>query len=109
MRSVAVYAVPDDRVGDRVMVAVEVDDVDAFDVESSTSSCWRSATSDPKWVPRFVRRDAELPKLASMKIDKTRLRRDAWTAPGVWWRPARGEPLRPMTHDDAAAAAHLLP
>src|SRR5262249_26637834 len=31
-RSVAVYAVPDDPVGDRVMVAIEVADVDAFDV-----------------------------------------------------------------------------
>ena len=33
VRSVAVYAVPDERVGDRVMVAVEVDDRDAFDIE----------------------------------------------------------------------------
>jgi hypothetical protein len=39
-------------------------------------------------VPRFVRRDAEPPKLASMKIDKTRLRRDAWTT------RASGEPPR---------------
>ena len=33
VRSAAVYAVPDDPVGDRVMVAVEVDDVDAFDLD----------------------------------------------------------------------------
>ncbi|MDP9332861.1 MAG: AMP-binding protein, partial [Actinomycetota bacterium] len=33
VRSVAVYAVPDERVGDRVMVAIEVDDVEGFDVE----------------------------------------------------------------------------
>ena len=32
VRSAAVYAVPDDPVGDRVMVAVEVDDLAGFDV-----------------------------------------------------------------------------
>src|SRR6185295_18266531 len=34
VRSVAVYAVPDERVGDRVMVALEVDDRDAFAVDA---------------------------------------------------------------------------
>ena len=28
----------------------------------STSSCWRSPTSDPKWVPRFVRSDRRAPQ-----------------------------------------------
>jgi fatty-acyl-CoA synthase len=108
VRSAAVYAVPDDPVGDRVMVAVEVDDVDAFDVERFDEFVLAQRDLGPKWVPRFVRRDAELPKLASMKIDKTRLRRDAWTTPGVWWRPARGEPLRPLTPTDLEALARLL-
>jgi fatty-acyl-CoA synthase len=108
VRSAAVYAVPDDPVGDRVMVAVEVDDVDAFEIERFDEFVLAQRDLGPKWVPRFVRRDAELPKLASMKIDKTRLRRDAWTTPGVWWRPARGEPLRPLTPTDLEALAHLL-
>jgi len=43
-----------------------------------------------------------------MKTDKTRLRREAWNTTGVWWRPARGEQLRPITPADADAMAHLL-
>jgi hypothetical protein len=29
-----------------------------------------------------------------MKIDKMRLRREAWRAGQVFWRPGKGEPLR---------------
>ena len=61
----------------------------------------------PKWVPSFVRVTPELPKLASMKIDKTRLRREGWDAPAVNWRPGGGEPLRPMTAADVAALEPL--
>ena len=109
VRSASVYAVPDDPVGDRVMVAVEVDDVDGFDVEAFDEFVLAQRDLGPKWVPRFVRVDAELPKLASMKIDKTRLRRDGWSAPRVWWRPARDERLRAITADDLDALAHLRP
>ena len=42
----------------------------------------RSPTSGPSGCPSFVRVTAELPKLASMKIDKTRLRREGWDAAG---------------------------
>ena len=62
----------------------------------------------PKWIPAFVRPTGELPKLASMKLDKTRLRAEAWETPGTYWRPARGEALRPLTDDDRAALAPLL-
>ena len=108
VRSVAVYAVPDERVGDRVMVAIEVDDPDTFDVEQFDAFLAEQPDLGTKWMPSFVRVVAELPKLASMKLDKTRLRREAWREPAVWWRPARGEKLRPMTNDDVTAMAHLL-
>ena len=62
----------------------------------------------PKWVPAFVRTTAELPKLASMKIDKTTLRREAWTAGDVYWRPARGEGLRPLSPADRRRLDPLL-
>ena len=108
-RSVAVYAVPDDPVGDRVMVAIEVDDLDAFDVDDFDRFLARQPDLGPKWLPSFVRPTGELPKLASMKLDKTRLRREAWRAPGpVYWRPARGERLRPLTDDDLERLAPLL-
>ncbi len=108
-RSVAVFAVPDDPVGDRVMVAIEVTDVDEFDVEEFDAFLARQPDLGPKWIPSFVYPTAELPKLASMKIDKTRLRSSGWTAPGTYWRPARDATLRPMTASDVERLSHLRP
>jgi fatty-acyl-CoA synthase len=62
----------------------------------------------PKWLPAFVRVTTELPKLASMKIDKMRLRREAWRPDGVVWRPGKGQPLRPLSGDDRDRLAPLL-
>ncbi len=107
VRSAAVYAVPDDPVGDRVMVAVEVDDETAFDLDEFDAFVQAQPDLGPKWVPSFVRVTPELPKLASMKIDKTRLRREGWDAPAVNWRAGRGDPLRPMTAADVAALEPL--
>jgi fatty-acyl-CoA synthase len=107
VRSAAVYAVPDDPVGDRVMVALEVDDLDAFDLTAFDEFVQAQPDLGPKWVPSFVRVTPELPKLASMKIDKTRLRREGWDAPAVSWRAARGEALHPMTVADTAALEPL--
>ncbi len=90
VRSVAVYAVPDDPVGDRVMVALELDHGSSFDPVAFDEFLAAQPDLGPKWVPAFVRTTAELPKLASMKIDKTTLRREAWTAGDVYWRPAKG-------------------
>ncbi len=109
VRSAAVYAVPDDPVGDRVMVAVEVEEGSDFDLTTFDEFVQAQPDLGPKWVPSFVRIAPELPKLASMKIDKTRLRREGWDAPAVSWRPGRGDQLRPMTADDVAALAHLRP
>jgi fatty-acyl-CoA synthase len=108
MRSVAVYAVPDDPVGDRVMVAVET----AAGAPISPEGFDRFLAEQPdlgtKWKPHFVRVVEELPKLASMKIDKQRLRREAWRADGVWWRPEKGGPLVPMREADVQRLEHLL-
>jgi fatty-acyl-CoA synthase len=108
VRSVAVYAVPDDPVGDRVMVALELwDDRPLDPVELDT---FLDAQPDlgPKWVPAFVRVDRELPKLSSTKIDKKALRADAWRPAGVLWRPGRNERLRPLTDEDRDALDRLL-
>jgi len=107
-RSAAVYAVPDDPVGDRVMVAIEVADVDAFDMHDFDDFLAQQRDLGPKWLPSFVRPAAELPKLASMKIDKTRLRKEAWLAPGTYWRPARGAPLQSLTPPDLERLARVL-
>jgi fatty-acyl-CoA synthase len=55
-----------------------------------------------------VRVTDELPKLASMKVDKMALRRAAWTEGEVFWRPAKGEPLRPLTAADRGRLDPLL-
>ena len=108
VRSVAVYAVPDDPVGDRVMAALELRDGAAFD--SAALDTFLDAQPDlgPKWVPSFVRITDELPKLSSMKLDKTRLRHEAWQVGDVVWRPTRHDRLRPLTEEDRRALDPLL-
>ena len=108
VRSVAVYAVPDDPVGDRVMVGLELRDGVAFDAAAFDDFLRDQPDLGTKWVPAFVRVDTELPKLASMKIDKSRLRREAWRDGSVHWRPAKGEDLRPLDDADRSRLAPLL-
>jgi fatty-acyl-CoA synthase len=110
VRTVAVYAVPDDPVGDRVMVALELGDGAGFDPAEFDAFLGSQPDLGPKWVPSFVRVAGELPKLASMKLDKTALRRQGWRAgdDAVYWRPARGEGLRPLTDGDRRSLDHLL-
>ncbi|HZQ59428.1 MAG TPA: AMP-binding protein [Acidimicrobiales bacterium] len=108
IRSAAVYAVPDDPVGDRVMAAVELRDGVAFDPAGFDAFLAAQPDLGTKWAPAFVRTTTELPKLASMKLDKTRLRREAWRTGDIYWRPARGEPLRPLDDRDRARLEPLL-
>ena len=74
VRSVAVYAVPDDPVGDRVMVALELADRAEFDPAAFDAFLDRQPDLGTEVAAR-VRAgvDDELPKLASMKVDKMRL------------------------------------
>jgi fatty-acyl-CoA synthase len=111
VRSVAVYAAPDDPVGDRVMVALELAAGARFDPAAFDAFLDGQTDLGPKWRPAFVRVTEELPKLASMKIDKQRLRREAWRgeASPVYWRPAKGDALRPLSDADRAGLARLLP
>ena len=108
VRSVAVYAVPDDPVGDRVMVALELVSESTFDPVGFDAFLDAQPDLGTKWRPAFVRVTDELPKLASMKVDKGRLRREAWRAPTVFWRPGRAEALRPLDDDGRARLDPLL-
>jgi fatty-acyl-CoA synthase len=108
VRSAAVYAVPDDPVGDRAMVALELEAGAEFDPQSFDEFLGRQSDLGPKWVPAFVRVTSELPKLASMKIDKMRLRREAWQEGRVYWRPAKNDGLRLLEESDRATLALLL-
>jgi fatty-acyl-CoA synthase len=109
VRSLAVYAVPDDPVGDRVMVALELRGDARFDPAAFDEFLDRQPDLGTKWRPAFIRVTDELPKLASMKVDKQRLRRDAWREGEVFWRSGKGEPLVPLGTDDRRRLDPLLP
>jgi fatty-acyl-CoA synthase len=99
-RGVAVYAVPDPVVGDRAMAALELNDPLTFDADDFDAFLRAQSDLGPKWIPTFVRVSGDLPKLASFKVDKTRLRREAWNAGDVYWRPNRNESLRVLAPAD---------
>jgi fatty-acyl-CoA synthase len=108
IRSVAVYAVPDDPVGDRVMAAVELEAGAMFEPMAFDRFLDEQPDLGTKWRPAFVRVTEELPKLASMKIDKQRLRREAWRVELVFWRPGRDEELREVDQRDRKRLDPLL-
>jgi len=107
-RTAVVYAVPDAPVGDLVMAALEIEDPDGFDVTRFDDFLTSQPDLGPKWMPRFVRVSQELPKSASLKVDKTRLRREAWLEDPVYWRPTRDDRLRLLTDVDRKALADRL-
>jgi fatty-acyl-CoA synthase len=107
-RSAVIYAVPDAPVGDQVMAALELDAPESFDIGLFEEFLAGQADLGPKWLPAFVRLSNDLPKLASLKVDKTRLRREAWLSDPVYWRPNRGESLRLMTEADRKSLADRL-
>jgi fatty-acyl-CoA synthase len=109
VRSVAVYAVPDDLAGDRVMAALEWRDGAAFDPNAFDRFLRDQADLGPKWIPSFVRLEDELPKLSSMKVNKKLLRTEAWRADRVVWRPFKSDSLRDLTRDERERLDRLLP
>ena len=109
VRTSAAYAVPDPAVGDRVMVAVELKTGSQFDPVEFDRFLADHPDMSPKWQPSFVRIVEALPVLASLKVDKRTLRREAWECDDpVWWRSARGGPLALLGPDDVAGMSDLL-
>jgi fatty-acyl-CoA synthase len=105
IRSAAVYAVPDRAVGDRVMAAIDLQAGETFDAEGFDGFLDGHSDLSPKWRPRFVRVMEAVPVLASLKVDKRLLRRQAWEcADPVWWRPTGRDPLVLL---DAAGKSQL--
>jgi fatty-acyl-CoA synthase len=94
VRTSAAYAVPDSAVGDRVMVAVEPNEGYTFDPVDFDLFLDGHRDLSPKWRPSFVRVVEALPVLASLKVDKRMLRRQAWECDDpVWWRSSRDDGL----------------
>jgi fatty-acyl-CoA synthase len=94
----AVYAVPDEEVGDQVMAAIELRPGTGFDPGDFDEFLSEQPDLGTKWSPRYVRIASALPMTETQKILKRRLRRERWdVADPVWWRPSKGAPLEAMT------------
>jgi fatty-acyl-CoA synthase len=105
----AVYAVPDPRVGDLVMAALELRDGARFDPGAFETFLAGQADLGTKMAPRFLRQVAAMPVTATLKTVRRDLRREAWICDDpVWWRPARDEAYRPLTADDEASLLALF-
>src|SRR5215468_460651 len=100
----AVYAVPDEEVGDQVMAALQLAEPEQFDSADFDAFLGEQSDLGTKWSPRYVRTTASLPVTQTAKVQKRQLRGERWEcAEPVFYRPARGEPLRRMTARDVAA------
>ena len=97
----AVYAVPDEDVGDQVMAALDLRPGAAFDPDDFDTFLDEQPDLGTKWSPRYLRVMDAIPVTETQKPMKRLLRRERWAvADDVYWRPAKGEPLRPMSDGD---------
>jgi fatty-acyl-CoA synthase len=89
LNHVAVYAVPDERVGDQVMAALVLNDGVTLAPRQFEEFLAAQADLSPKAWPRYVRINAVLPTTATNKILKRALIADGVTAgDGVLWERA---------------------
>ncbi|OJZ70195.1 acyl-CoA synthetase [Mycobacterium paraffinicum] len=96
---VAVYAVPDDRVGDQVMAALVLRDGTRMGPDEFATFLAAQPDLSPKAWPRYVRINADLPTTATNKILKRALMAAGASAEGgvLWRRPARGTTYGQLT------------
>jgi fatty-acyl-CoA synthase len=89
---VAVYAVPDEVVGDQVMAAVVLNDAATLSPKQFEDFLAAQPDLSPKAWPRYVRINDALPQTATNKILKRTLIQEGVTAGDgeLWVRGARG-------------------
>ena len=94
---VAVYAVPDERVGDQVMAAFVLRNGTRLDPDDFEKFLAAQPDLSPKAWPRYVRINDHLPTTATNKILKRALMSAGSSAQGgvLWTRSARGTTYRP--------------
>ncbi|MCV7107151.1 AMP-binding protein [Mycolicibacterium chitae] len=73
----AVYPIPDPAVGDQVMAALVVADVDAFDVEKFVEFLSAQGDLGPKQWPSYLRLSTALPRTETFKVLKRQLTAEA--------------------------------
>ncbi|WGY03844.1 AMP-binding protein [Nocardioides sp. QY071] len=95
-----VFAVPDPRTGDSVMVAVDLEPGATFDPVAFGEHLAAQPDFGAKWWPAYVRVVDRMPLTGSGKIDKAPLRRAAWnTTDPVWVRVGRTAQFRLLDDD----------
>jgi fatty-acyl-CoA synthase len=99
-----VFAVPDPRTGDQVMVTLELETGAGFDPQAFGAHLESQPEMGAKWWPRFVRIVRALPLTGSGKVDKAPLRREGWlTTDPVFVRVGRTPEYVPL--DEAGRRA----
>ena len=100
----AVYAVPDEDVGDQVMAALQMRDPEAFDPAAFDAFLAEQEDLGTKWAPRYVRVSRALPVTETSKVQKRKLRAERWECDEpVWFRPEAGAALRLLSARDREA------
>ena len=82
---VAVYAVPDEKVGDQVMAAVVLHEDATFDPADFAAFLAAQDDLGTKWAPRYVRISTALPRTATNKVIKRELAAQTWHCPDPVW------------------------
>lgn len=111
----AVYAVPDERVGDQVMAAIVLNAGAGLDPAAFEAFLGAQPDLSPKAWPRYVRIAADLPSTATHKVLKRDLiarGTDVGDGETLWEREARGTAYRranPGLPGDASAPLPAAP
>jgi len=109
---VAVYAVPDERVGDQVMAAIVLNAGQTLEPESFEAFLDAQQDLSPKARPRYVRIATDLPSTATHKVLKRQLIAEG-TAIGtdeiLWEREPRGTAYRRSVPTPVASGGGSAP
>jgi fatty-acyl-CoA synthase len=100
----AVYAVPDEVVGDQVMAALQLEPGSDFDAAAFERFLSEQSDLGTKWAPRYLRVCDALPITQTNKVLKRSLRNERWEcADAIWWRPEKGAAFRRLDAGDVDA------
>jgi fatty-acyl-CoA synthase len=114
---VVVLGVPDAVAGDQVLAVVVTRPGSSEGFVVDLMAWMRDQAGLPdRWTPRHLRVVDDLPRTGTGKVQRARIRTEAWLTDGTWVRD--GDACRPMTGQDRdelrqrfeqAGRAHLLP
>ncbi len=97
----AVYAAPDEIVGDQVMAALQLEPEAVFDPADFEAFLRQQSDLGTKWAPRYLRICKSLPATQTNKVLKRSLRKEHWEClDPVWWMPEKGLPYRRLQEQD---------